>query len=280
VRTAEDLASVTTLPLLASLDTAPSGTGARALVVNAAPQSNRAEAFRALRTSVQFLAQPDRTLSLLVTSARPGDGKSTVAANLALALAESGLRVALVDADLRRPSVADTFDLEGAAGLTTVLIGQAGLDDVLQEWGSAGLHVLTSGPLPPNPSELLASPAMAAVLAELEAAHDVVVVDTAPLLPVTDGVVLSRVVSGTLVVGHARRTRRAVLREALTLLQRVDARVVGVVLSHVRQRDEDTYGYGAAEGPPRLEAVPVVPVTVPGPAAGEGVPGASGTMSR
>ena len=103
-----------------------------------------AEAFRSLRTAVQFTARPGQPLTLLITSSHAAEGKSTVAANLAETLAETGLRVALVDADLRRPSVADSFGLEGAAGLTTVLIGQAGLDDVLQDWGSSGLHVLTS----------------------------------------------------------------------------------------------------------------------------------------
>jgi polysaccharide biosynthesis transport protein len=249
VRSAEDLTRVTDLPLLAALDTPPGRDDRRDLVVLTAPRSPAAEAVRSLRTAVQFSAQPGRPLSLLVTSSHSGEGKSTVAANLALALADAGLRVALVDADLRRPSVADTFGLEGAAGLTTVLIGQAELDDVLQEWGSAGLHVLTTGPLPPNPSELLASPAMADVLARLERTHDVVLVDGAPLLPVTDSAVLARVVSGTMVVGDTSRIRRPALTSALALLRRLDARVVGVVLTHVRRRSSDTYGYDSPEEP-------------------------------
>jgi capsular exopolysaccharide synthesis family protein len=247
VRTAEDLGRVTDLPLLASLDTPPGQGARRDLVVVSAPRSAQAEAFRSLRTAVQFMSRPGRGLSLLVTSSRPAEGKSTVAANLALTLAEAGLRVVLVDADLRRPSVADTFDLEGAAGLTSVLIGLAELDDVLQGWGSSGLHVLTTGPLPPNPSELLASPAMAELLDRLGADHDVVVVDAAPLLPVTDAVVLARVTAATVVVADASRTRRPVLGEALGLLQRVDARLAGVVLTHVRQRSSDVYGYDSVE---------------------------------
>ncbi|SFT69675.1 capsular exopolysaccharide family [Geodermatophilus amargosae] len=254
VRTAEDLPRVTDLPLLAALDTPPGRGRSRDLVVLTAPRSPAAEAVRSLRTAVQFSAQPGRPLSLLVTSSHSGEGKSTVAANLALALADAGLRVALVDADLRRPSVADTFGLEGAAGLTTVLIGQAGLDDVLQEWGSAGLHVLTTGPLPPNPSELLASPAMADVLARLQETHDVVLIDGAPLLPVTDSAVLARIVSGTMVVADTSRIRRPALTSSLALLRRLDARVVGVVLTHVRQRSSDTYGYESTQEP--AEQVP------------------------
>ncbi|PWW21398.1 capsular exopolysaccharide synthesis family protein [Geodermatophilus normandii] len=248
VRRPEDLSRVTDLPLLAALDTPPGRDHSRDLVVLTAPRSPAAEAVRSLRTAVQFSAQPGRPLSLLVTSSHSGEGKSTVAANLALALADAGLRVALVDADLRRPSVADTFGLEGAAGLTTVLIGQAELDDVLQEWGSAGLHVLTTGPLPPNPSELLASPAMTDLLARLERTHDVVLVDGAPLLPVTDSAVLARVVSGTMVVGDTTRIRRPALTSSLALLRRLDARVVGIVLTHVRRRSGDTYGYESQEG--------------------------------
>ncbi|QXG74981.1 polysaccharide biosynthesis tyrosine autokinase [Modestobacter sp. L9-4] len=258
IRTAEDLRRVTSVPLLAGLDTPPDGAGGRDLAVVTDPHGRRAEAFRSLRTSVQFLAERDRALSLVVTSSRAGEGKSTVAANLALALAEAGVRVALVDADLRRPSVATTLDLEAAAGLTTVLIGQAELDDVLQEWGPAGLHVLTTGPLPPNPSELLGSPAMASVLAELEATHDVVVLDTAPLLPVTDGVVLSRLASGTLMVVDAHRTSRAQAGAALQSLATVDSRVVGVVLTHAPQRDTEVYRYEQAPGAAVLPETPAV----------------------
>jgi tyrosine-protein kinase len=249
VRTAEDLGRVTGLPLLTTLDN-PGRGDRRELVVANSPRSGQAEAFRSLRTAVQFMARPGRATSLLVTSSRPAEGKSTVAANLALTLAEAGLRVVLVDADLRRPSVAATFDLEGAAGLTSVLIGQAELDDVLQEWGAAGLRVLTTGPLPPNPSELLSSAGMAGLLERLGADNDVVVLDTAPLLPVTDAVVLARLVTATLVVADASRTRRPALGQALALLERVDARLAGVVLTHVRRRDADVYGYGAVEQAP------------------------------
>ena len=252
VRTADDLGHVTSLPLLASLDTPSGSAGGRDLVVVGAPRSPRAESFRSLRTAVQFTARPGTPMSLLVTSSRPAEGKSTVAANLALTLAEAGMRVALVDADLRRPSVADTFDLEGAAGLTSVLIGRAELGDVLQEWGRSGLHVLTTGPLPPNPSELLGSPAMADLLRQLEVSHDVVVLDGAPLLPVTDAAVLARLTSATLVVADASRTRRPVLAEALTTLARVEARVTGVVLTHVRQNTAEVYGYESiSPGPAR-----------------------------
>jgi capsular exopolysaccharide synthesis family protein len=280
VRTPEDLARVTGLPLLATLDTPPGADAKRDLVVLTAPRSPAAEAIRSLRTAVQFTGRPGQPLTLLVTSSHAAEGKSTVAANLAETLAETGLRVALVDADLRRPSVADVFGLEGAAGLTTVLIGQAGLDDVLQDWGTSGLHVLTSGPLPPNPSELLSAPAMADVLAQLGASHDVVLVDGAPLLPVTDSAVLARLVSGTMLIGDASRTRRPAMLRSLELLERAGARVVGVVLTHVRQRSASGYGYEAAERPERSERPEVATarslLTVPAPKPRTGKPEPSG----
>lgn len=247
VRTREDLAEVTELPLLASFDNPREQGGRRGLVVATSPRGLEAEEFRSLRTAVQFSVRPGTPLTLLVTSSRPAEGKSTVAANLALAMADAGLRVVLVDADLRRPSVAATFDLIDSVGLTNVLIGQVELDDALQSYGAAGLQVLTAGPLPPNPSELLATPDMAELVRRLGAAHDVVVVDSPPLLAVTDATILSRLVDRTLVVGDASRIRRGPLAQALGLLEHAGGRVAGLVLTHVRRSGADVYGYEARE---------------------------------
>jgi polysaccharide biosynthesis transport protein len=161
-------------------------------------------------------------------------------------LAETGARVLLVDADLRRPAVADVLGIEGGVGLTTVLAGQAEVDDVVQDWGAAGLRVLPSGAVPPNPAELLSSPAMRRLIAELRADYDHVVVDTTPVLPVADASALSRVVDGVVVVANARRVRRRQLVQGLGDLSRVSARVLGVVLNQVR-RDEESYSYGRSE---------------------------------
>jgi capsular exopolysaccharide synthesis family protein len=142
-------------------------------------------------------------------------------------------------------------------GLTTVLANRARLDDVVQEWGAHGLHVLPSGAVPPNPAELLGSPAMHRLVDLWRASYDHVVVDTAPLLPVADASVLSRVVDGTLVVAQAGRIRRAQLAQALSNLEQVSARVFGVVLNRV-QRDDDSYAYERGEDvQPAAEAEPV-----------------------
>jgi len=242
VRGVADVQAITEAPVLGVIGAFPGGTGP--LVLQDIPSSAQAEAYRQIRTSLQFLGVNDQARSIVVTSALPAEGKSTVAANLALALAETSTRVLLIDADLRRPNIADLMSLEGAAGLTTVLIGRAEFEDVVQEWGEGSLHVLTSGALPPNPSELLASPTMERLLIELADRYEVVIIDTAPLLPVTDAAILSRAVMGTLVVANARRVRRGQLAEGLGFLDQVEARVLGIVLNEA-VKDSERYGYTA-----------------------------------
>ncbi|WP_373995760.1 polysaccharide biosynthesis tyrosine autokinase, partial [Streptomyces sp. NP160] len=212
------------------------------LVVVEQPRGVRAECFRQLRTNLQFATAASGARSVVVTSSLEGEGKSTTAINLALTLSGAGVRVALVDADLRRPMVATYLGLEGAAGLTTVLVGDATLDDVLQPWGdSQGMWVLTSGGVPPNPSELLASDQMTKVLQELEQRFDVVLLDGAPLLAVTDSAVLAEAVGGALVVVGSGRVRRPQLERALQALSAVNATVLGGVLTRLPTKGVDAY---------------------------------------
>lgn len=240
VRIPADVEAITDVPVLGLIGAFPNGVAA--LVLRDIPGSAQAEAYRQIRTNLQYLGVKDQALSIVVTSALPGEGKSTVAANVAIALAETSARVLLIDADLRRPTIADLLDLEGAVGLTTVLIGRAEFDEVVQQWGERHLHVLTSGGVPPNPSELLASPAMKQLLADLTDRYDVVILDTAPLLPVTDATILSRVAHGAIVVANARRVRRGQLTESLRFLEQVDARVLGIVLNEAVTSSQG-YGY-------------------------------------
>ncbi|QGQ20265.1 polysaccharide biosynthesis tyrosine autokinase [Cellulomonas sp. JZ18] len=220
------------------------------LIVQSDPHSPRAEAFRRLRTNVQFLEIADRPHSIIVTSSVPAEGKSTTAINLAIALADSGTRVALVDADLRRPAVGRYMGLESAAGLTTVLIGRATLDDVVQPWGNGFLHVLPSGQIPPNPSELLGSAAMAQVLRDLTARYDMVLVDTPPLLPVTDAAILAKFTGGALVVVGAGTVHRGQLAESIKALETVGARVLGLVLNREARKASKSYEYYRYESAP------------------------------
>jgi polysaccharide biosynthesis transport protein len=213
------------------------------LVVRDRPHSPQAEAFRALRTNLQFVDVDQRPRSIVVTSAVPREGKSTVAMNLAIALAEAGTPVALVDADLRRPTLADRLGLEGSAGLTDVLIGKAGIGDVIQRFGSTGkLWVLTSGTLPPNPSEMLGSKHMRSALAELVRVTTVII-DAPPLLPVTDAAVLAGQTDGAILVTAMGQTRREQVRNAIERLESVGGRVLGVVANRASTRGQEGYAY-------------------------------------
>ncbi|WBO64903.1 polysaccharide biosynthesis tyrosine autokinase [Streptomyces camelliae] len=217
------------------------------LAAGSAAYGARAEAFRLLRTNLQFAQVDRKPRVIMVTSALPGEGKTNTAANLALSLAETGGKVCLVDADLRNPCVAKNFGLVQDAGLTSVLIGQATADEVLQECGEHGLLVLTSGPMPPNPAELLSSDRMRQILEGLAESFDTVVVDSAPLLPVADTVGLAPAVDGTVLVVRARRTPAERAKAAVDALHSVNAPVLGAVLSMVTVKHKG-YGYGYGYG--------------------------------
>lgn len=238
IRSREDIEAVTSTPVLGDIAHDPT-LRERPLVVHDDPRSPRAEAFRTLRTNVRFIDLDESKRVFMVTSAMPSEGKSTTAANLALTLTEAGARVALVDADLRRPRVAELLGIEGSAGLTDLLIGNAELEDVLLPWGRDGLRVLPAGCIPPNPSELLSSEAMRRLVEILADEHDVVVFDAPPLLPVTDAAILARLTGGALVVAAAGRTTRSQLRAAITALESVGSRALGVVMTMRRAKKRE-----------------------------------------
>lgn len=237
-----DLALITDHTVLGGIPVDPKDVE-RPLIVREDPSSPRAEAFRTLRTNLQFLDIGRDERAFVITSSIEGEGKSTTVANLAIALSDAGARVALVDADLRKPMIATYMELEGGAGLTDVLIGRASLADVMQRWGRGQLAVLPSGPIPPNPSELLGSAQMARVVRELTTAFDIVLFDSPPLLPVTDAAVLARIVGGAIVVVAANRVHRSEVTKAFTALENVGAPVSGIVLTLPGKR-AGGYGYG------------------------------------
>lgn len=250
IRNAQDLAQATEHSLLGGIAFDPKAKE-RPLIVHADPLNPRAEAYRTLRTGLQFVEVDGSQRSFVVTSSVPGEGKSTTAANIALALASSGQTVVLVDSDLRKPKVATYMGLEGAVGLTDVLIGRVPLVDAVQEWGdNSNLYVLPAGQIPPNPSELLASKAMQKLVREFEREFDWVIFDAPPLLPVTDAAVLSKHLAGVVMVVAAGRTTRHQLESAVALLDNLDTHVSGLVLTMLPTRGADAYGaygYGAYE---------------------------------
>jgi len=213
------------------------------LILRDRGRSSRSEAFRALRTNLQFIGVDRQPKSLVVTSCLPGEGKSSTSANLAITLAQAGWRVVLVDGDLRRPSIPSYLGIEGATGLTDVLIDKARLNEVIQVWGDAGLAVLPSGQIPPNPSELLGSNGMRQVLAQLTGMYDMVIIDAPPLLPVTDAATITALCDGALLVARYGKTRREHMARASELLASINARVVGTVLNFVPAGSDTYYGY-------------------------------------
>ncbi|MFJ6284412.1 polysaccharide biosynthesis tyrosine autokinase [Pseudarthrobacter oxydans] len=214
------------------------------LLTQAPNQSPRAESFRQLRTNLKFANISGRAHTVLVTSSLPGEGKSTTATNLAIALAQAGQTVCLVDAGLRRPMVHDYLGLERNAGLTTALVGQADINDLLQPWGDDGLFILTSGEIPPNPSELLGSEEMKQLVDRLGQAFDTVIIDAPPLLPVTDAAILAQFVSGVVVVVSTQKTKYQELEKSLSGLELVSANLLGIVLNRLPAKGPDAYSYG------------------------------------
>ncbi|MFB9237751.1 polysaccharide biosynthesis tyrosine autokinase [Plantactinospora siamensis] len=244
VRDGGTLARLTGAPLLAQIPYDREIRRSR-LITGGAGRSPRAESMRNLRTNLRFVDLQEPARVIAVTSAVKGEGKSTTACNLAIALVEAGWRVLLVDADLRRPQVADYLGLDGGTGLTNVLLGEAELGATLQSWRDTSLLVLPAGTIPPNPSELLGSKAMADLLGVVRDLADIVVIDTAPLLAVTDGVVVSVQVDGALLVTRQGRTQADQLTAAVEALRRVDARLLGCALNMTKMSRDTTAEYYA-----------------------------------
>lgn len=204
----------------------------------------QAEEFRRLRTNLQMVGERGAPRMFAVSSAVEGEGKTHTNLRLAFSLAAAGDRVLVIDADLRRPAVADRLGLEGAAGLTECLVGRAEFDEVVQHLGD-GPSILASGATPPNPGELLASKEFAALLEQVADEYDAVFIDTPPLLPVADAVVVSRQVAGLILVVDAHKARRPQLTRAVDAVHRGGGRVVGAVLNRSRTAQEESYVYGS-----------------------------------
>ncbi len=240
IKTPEDVSRALGLGTLGAIGRLAKGE--EELVVVAQPFSPVAEAFRVLRTNIRF-SSVDRPLqTLLVTSPGVSEGKSNAVANLAVAMAQAGLRVVAVDADLRYPRLHQLFDLDQRDGLTESLL-EGHTDGRLQPTQMEGLRVLPSGELPPNPAEIVGSQHMQKLLHELAQGVDAVLIDSPPVLPVADATVLAQAVDGVLLVLEAGKTRRQAARRAVESLRQVGANVVGVVLNAVPTHKGSYYCY-------------------------------------
>lgn len=237
---AEDIAEELDVPVLGEIGVAPrSKSMARSLLVH--PNGRIAEAQRALAANLRF-ADVDNDLGvLLLTSPSSGDGKSSVALGLALALAESGKKVLLIDADLRRPAVARLTRLEGAVGMTTVVLGETSLEDARMTWGLPGLDLLTSGEIPPNPGRLLSTGRLKSLITEARESYDLVILDSPPVLAVTDALWLAPLADAVIVIARAGRTTRRALSRAISAIRSSRRDVVGVVLNGLKSRQRTPY---------------------------------------
>ncbi|MCY4726609.1 polysaccharide biosynthesis tyrosine autokinase [Nocardioides sp. STR2] len=253
VKGADDIAAITSAPVLGNIFSDTDAKRApHEVLFTATPW---AEAFRVLRTNMQYVDVDHDQKILVVTSSLPGEGKSTTAVNLAVTLTQAGQKVALVECDLRRPLIADRLELDGSIGTTSVLIGKVSADDVMQPYADTTLDVMVCGQIPPNPSELLQSQAMEALLDDLRSRYDVVVLDAPPLLPVTDAALLATRADGAVVVVSHGHTTRDQLSTAIERLDSVGATTLGLVVNQTPARKSASgYGYGYGYAP--LEETP------------------------
>lgn len=213
------------------------------VITHQAPMAIASEAFRVLRTNLQFMSLDRPLRSIMVTSATPGEGKTTTAANLAVAFAQTGGSVCLVDADLRRPMIAKIFGVDNWSGLTTALVGQTDLDLTLKLCAVPGLSLLTSGPVPPNPAELVGSQKMSRLIAALTERFEMVIIDTPPILAVTDAAVLAPKADGVVMVVRSGKVDHRQVNRAKEALVAVKANLLGVVLDGLKPEGSDGYYY-------------------------------------
>lgn len=262
VRSTEEVESLLQLPALAAIPTIDSTQKRKLLLVGANDEgdtkqgssllihqdtrSSLAEAYRQLRTSILLSTAGHAPKSLLVTSSLPAEGKTTTAVNTAISLAQTGAKVLIIDADMRRPRLHSIFEISNAQGLSTLLssdLTESEMLDVVQFDDAAKLHLLPSGPVPPNPAELIGSEQMSELLKVLEANFTHVVVDSPPIASFTDGVLVASLVDGVILVVHSGKSSRQVIKRSRQLLQDIGAKIFGVVLNNVNLRSQDNYYY-------------------------------------
>jgi capsular exopolysaccharide synthesis family protein len=208
------------------------------------PKSIAAESYRTLRTNIQYSSFDKQYKVIMVTSAEPGEGKSTTAGNLALSFAQDEKRVVIIDCDLRKPSLHKKFKISNLVGLSDVLIGKEDIKTAMHRYNE-NLVVLTSGKVPPNPAEMLSSKAMSNLLEELKNYFDYIILDTPPVQAVTDSQVLGAKADGTILVIKSEETKKDSVKNAISLLQKVNANIIGTVLNAVTtSRNKYYYYYG------------------------------------
>ncbi|MFK7696954.1 CpsD/CapB family tyrosine-protein kinase [Paenibacillus sp. HJGM_3] len=215
----------------------------RPIIADVNPKSPISEAYRSLRTNIEFSSIDESVKVIMFTSAGPGEGKSTTVSNLAVVYAQSDKHVLVIDADLRKPTMHHTFQKSNRWGLTSLLTGQATVGEVIKETHIDRVDVLTAGPIPPNPSEILSSNRMTRLLEQLKETYDIILVDTPPALAVTDAQIIATKADGVVLVLDSGKVKREMAMKAKASLDYVKARILGVVLNNIDRKHADSYYY-------------------------------------
>ncbi|WP_027631821.1 CpsD/CapB family tyrosine-protein kinase [Clostridium hydrogeniformans] len=217
----------------------------RDLIAYSNPKSQAAESYRTLRTNIQFSTLDNESNVIAITSCGPGEGKSTVISNLAITMAQSGKKVLLIDCDLRKPIIHKKFGISNLKGLTSLLIKDSKVEDVIQRVNINNLGVITSGPVPPNPSEILGSKNMKNLIEEFKKYFDVILLDAPPVLVVTDAQVISKVTDGMILLAAYGVTEKQALERAKDNIVKVNGKLLGVVMNKIPEKEGSYYGYGS-----------------------------------
>ncbi|WP_018755686.1 CpsD/CapB family tyrosine-protein kinase [Paenibacillus terrigena] len=213
------------------------------LITESNPKSPISEGYRMLRTNIEFSTIDQKLQVIMVTSSKPNEGKSTTCANMAVAFAQANKRVLLIDADLRKPSQHHIFGTSNRIGLTSALFKQKLLQEVIQSTNTQNLSIIHAGPTPPNPSELLSSMHMADLLATIRELFDVIIIDTPPILSVTDAQIVATYSDGVVLVVDSGTVKKDIALKAKASLEHVNAKIIGAVLNNINRNQSDSYSY-------------------------------------
>lgn len=205
-------------------------------------KAQAAEQFRTLRTNIRYSSLGNEIKSIVVTSSLPGEGKSTIISNLAAAMATAGKRVIILDCDLRKPTMHKKFSISNSQGLTNILVQDKKITEIMIAADVPNLYIIPSGPIPPNPSELLGSKGMKDTLEELTRLFDMVLIDTPPVLNISDAQILSTLSQGTIIVAAYGKTERKVILNAKESIEKVGGKILGVVINKIPEKHNDIYG--------------------------------------
>ncbi|WP_174614773.1 CpsD/CapB family tyrosine-protein kinase [Virgibacillus ihumii] len=215
----------------------------RHLITKLNPKSPVSEQFRTVRTNIQYASVDNELKSIVITSSAPEEGKSSSAANLAVVYAQQGKKVLLVDADMRKPTVHYTFRLDNLTGLSNLLVGEASIQQATNETDVENLDVISCGPIPPNPSELLGSKKMEQFINEVSTAYDIILFDTPPVLAVADAQILANLSDGSLLVVRSKQTEYETAQKAVEVLDSAQAKLLGSILNDVEKKKNNYYYY-------------------------------------